>query len=74
MPNKKVIARAMKCSRILKSSIQNSADGCKKHEERFTCVITWISCALMPLCIGRTSSQSAAAELKLSSARTHPWA
>ena len=42
MPNKKVIARAMKCSRKLKSSIQNLVDGCKKHEETFTCGITRI--------------------------------
>lgn len=50
MPDKKVIARAIKCSRKLKSSLENSADGCKKLKEIFTFVARQVSCLLM-ICV-----------------------
>lgn len=50
MPDKKVIARAIKCSRKLKSRLENPADGCKKLKEIFTFVAKQVSCLLM-ICV-----------------------
>lgn len=63
MPDKNGTERAMRCRRKLKSSKEDSADGCKKPVETPTCGLLWIFCPLVGLCRGRTSSGSTAAAL-----------